>query len=211
MVKIKFKQGPHFKNLLLIKHVYSTCRSGLKEAKDAVESGVIECPDHEYNDMIKMIEKCGGIQVEEMKPLPNDTVDMQSKKENVAAIRIVPSEYEEGLAIRSEIPVEKHVFQTLNDYPSLWQFVTNQIPFICGLTQLQKCGNGENGYCSLLAARIPANRDTVEEITSLSKVVRDVHAEMISTILKFHNLVERFKPFIDDVEVEARTNSDARR
>lgn len=214
MVKIKFKEGPHFNRLLLVKYVYNVCDvASIKEANEMVKSGVIKCLDSDCNITIKEIAKCGGIQIEaeEMKPLPDDTANVKSKKENVAAIRIVPSEYEEGLAIRSEIPVEKHVFQTLNDYPSLWQFVTNQMPFICGLTQLQKCGNGENGYCSLLAARIPANRDTVEEITSLSKVVRDVHAEMISTILKFHNLVERFKPFIDDVEVEARTNSDARR
>lgn len=205
MVKIKFKEGPQFVRVPLVKYVYNACDvASIREANEMVKSGVIKCLDSDCDNTIKEIVKCGGIQIEvgEMKPLPDNNIDVKSKKENVPAIRIVP--YEEGVAIRSEIPVEKHVFKTLSDYSSLWQFVTNQIPFICELIQLQ---NGEDEYCSLLAIKTPVNCNTLDEITSLSKVVRDVHAEMISTILKFHNLVEKFKPFIDDVTVEAGSDS----
>ena len=206
MIQIKFKEGPQFKKLQFVRHVSELCGIPIIDADKMVKSGTIVCSDYEYNDIIKVIAECGGIRIEEMKPLPDDTTNMQSKKENIAAIRIVSSEYEEGLVTQSEIPVEKHVFQILKDHTSLWQFVTNQMPFICGLIQLQ---NGEDEYCSLLAAKIPENRNTIEEITSLSKVVRDVHAEMISTTLKFHNLVEKFKPFIDDATFEnVETRSD---
>lgn len=206
MVKIKFKEGPQFVKLPLVKYVYNACDvASIREASEMVKSGVIKCLDSDCDNTIKEIVKCGGIQIEvvKMKPLPDDTASVQSKKENVAAIRIVPYS-EKEIAIRSEIPIQKHVFQTLKNYPSLWQFVTNEIPFICGLIQLQ---NGEDEYCSQLAVRVPVNRNTLVEINSLSKAVRDVHAEMISTILKFHNLTERFKPFIDDVEVEAGSDS----
>lgn len=211
MVKIKFKEGPHFNRLLLVKYVYNICDvASIKEANEMVKSGVIKCLDSDCDITIKEIAKCGGIQIEaeEMKPLPDDTANTQSEKKNVAAIRIVPSGYEEGLAIQSEIPVEKYVFQTLNDNSSMWQFVIDKMPFICRLTQQRiQLQNGEEEYRSLLAARTPANRNTIDEITSLSKVVRDVHTEIISTVCKFHNLAEKFKPFIDDVEVETGSNS----
>lgn len=211
MVKIKFKEGPHFEKLLLVKYVCQTLGLSLKEGKEAVDSGVIECPDHEYNNAVKKIAECGGIQICEQKPLPDNTASVQvsmptkSKKENVPVIRIVPSEYEGGLAIESVIPVDNHVFQTLSNHPSIWHSVIDQIPFVCGITQFQ---NGEDEHYSLLAARVPVNHNTIDEITSLSKVVRDVHTEIISTIYRFRNLARKFNPFIDDVNVEARTNSD---
>lgn len=215
MVKIKFKEGPHFEKLSLIKYVYQECRTpentypSLREAKQMVESGVIECPEPEYHDVIKMIEQCGGIQICEQKPLPDNTanvqVDMSTEPKKANAIYIVPSTHEGGLAIESRISVGKYVFQTLNDNPSLRSFIIDQMPFICRLTQFKE---GENEYCSLLSAKIPVNHNTVDEITALSKVVRDVHTEIISTIYRFRNLARKFNPFIDDVDVETRTNSD---
>lgn len=238
MVEIRFKPGAQFNKIQLVKYVFKTLNiSFLKDAKALVESGVIRCPDHEYHNTIKMIEECGGIVIandetntscarrlyahilgptgfDGSRSLSNAIADAQvtmlnkSEKKNVPTIRIVPSGYEEGLAIQSEIPVEKYVFQTLNDYSSLWQFVTNQMPFICGFTQQRiQLQNGEEEYRSLLGARISTNRNTIDEITSLSKVVRDVHTEIISTILKFHNLAEKSKPFIDDAPVETRSDS----
>lgn len=218
MVEIRFKEGTQFNRLQLVKHLYERCdfSCSLKEVNNMVKSGVIKCQNREYDDVINMIVEHGGCVItnDGIRLLPN-TIDSaqvtmlnKSKKKNVPAIRIVPSGYEEGLAIQSEIPVEKYVFQTLNDYHSLWQFVTNQMPFICGFTQQRiQLQNGEEEYRSLLGARISTNRNTVDEITSLSKVVRDVHAEMISTVLKFHNLTEKFKPFIDDAPVETRSDS----
>lgn len=207
MVEIRFKQGTQFNKIQLIKYVFEELDiSSLKDAKALVESGVIKCPDHEYNNVIKAIERYGGIQICEQKPLPDDIVDTQLKKKNTPAIRIVPSEYEGGLAIESVIPVGNHVFQTLSNHPSIWHSVIDQMPFVCGITQFQ---NGEDEHYSLLAARIPVNHNTIDEITSLSKVVRDVHTEIISTIYRFRNLAKKLNPFIDDVNVEARTNSNS--
>lgn len=179
----------------------------------SIQTGRLMIPNREYDNAIKTIVEHGGCVITDdgIRLLPN-TIDSaqvsmlltKSKKKNVPAIRIVPSEYEGGLAIESVIPIENHVFQTLSNHPSIWHSVIDQMPFVCGITQFQ---NGEDGHYSLLAAKIPVNHNTIDEITSLSKVVRDVHTEIISTIYKFHNLAKKFNQFIDDAPVETRSDS----
>lgn len=215
MVEIKFKEGTQFNRTPLVKYLFERCNiSSLKEANEMVKSGHLTIPDLEYDNAIKTIVEHGGYVITDdgIRLLPN-TIDSaqvsmlvtKSKKKNVPAIRIVPSEYEGGLAIESVIPVDNYVFQTLSNHPSIWHSVIDQMPFVCGITQFQN--GGEDEHYSLLAARIQVNHNTVDEITSLSKVVHDVHTEIISTIYRFRNLAKKFNSFIDDVEVETRLDN----
>ncbi len=202
MVEIRFKQGTQFNKLRLMKYVYEELNiSSLKEAKAVVESGVIKCPDHEYNNAIKRIAECGGIQICEQKPLPAK----EEKVRHKPSISVKPNKNKTGLIIESCVPISEHTFQDLEKNYWAWVQIANSIPFIVRLTQL--CEKETNEFRSLLAVEVPESHNTINEIVSLSKIVDDIHAGIIGTVYKFHSLTEKFNPFIDDVEVEAGSDS----
>ena len=208
MTKVTFKNVKS--KLELVKKVKDILDLRLADARNAVDSGIIDFPDDKFNDIVGAIRSCGGEIIQSVEdvvlPAKRDALDMflesllsGASKDRVNETRVVVNCAQE-VVIVSNISISERLYQRLVIIKAdELKEVQKHIRLVAGLNLVPGTDKMEPTSC--LAVRVPFHHNTTEEIKVLSDVARTIHETILDAASKtavFDNIEKDLKPFYDD-------------
>lgn len=217
MTKVTFKNVKS--KLELVKKLKAILDLKLADARNAVDSGVIDFPDDKYNDIVGAIQSCGGVIInvsalpmQLSKTLAPDDANpiealarvlnlRKNKDSRVNETRVV-SNIAEELVIISSISISERLYQMLMaTKTSELKELQKHIRLISGFNLIPAMDKSKIDPISQLAIRVPEKHNTTEEIVTLSEIVTNIHETVLEAACKtmvFDNFEKDLKPFYDE-------------
>lgn len=182
-MKIKFNPGDH--KVQMAKAIIDTLHLGLKEAKDAVEAGEVECPDDKYDTLCQVITEAGGVLFKDEKQLDNiDDAPFENNEDDGINDTFVMSKDSDVLVIESRISISMRLYEHLMICSKdELRILKQNIPLVMEFRQMYKVDK-ENSATSVLAIRVPQNHNSIETVTALAAIATMIHEVVLKATSK---------------------------
>lgn len=183
-MKIKFNPGDY--KLQMVKAIKDALHLGLKEARDAVEAGEVECPDDKYDTLCQVITENGGtIVVKDKKQLDNiDDAPFENNEDDGINDVFVMSKDSDVLVIESRISISMRLYEHLMICSKdELRILKQNIPLVMEFRQMYKVDK-ENSATSVLAIRVPQNHNSIETVTALAAIATMIHEVVLKATSK---------------------------
>lgn len=217
MTKVTFKNVKS--KLELVKKLKAILDLKLADARNAVDSGVIDFPDDKFNDIVGAIQSCGGVIIETnalpmqlqkiIAPADANPIEALAKVLNlrknednrINETRVVSNVAKE-LVIVSSISISERLYQMLmTTKASELKELQKHIRLVAGFNLIPARDKSKIDPISQLAIHVPEKHNTTEEIVTLSEIITNIHETVLEAACKtmvFDNIEKDLKPFYDE-------------
>lgn len=217
MTKVTFKNVKS--KLELVKKIKAILDLKLADARNAVDSGVIDFPDDKFNDIVGAIQSCGGVIIETnalpmqlqkiIAPADANPIEALAKVLNlrknednrINETRVVSNVAKE-LVIVSSISISERLYQMLmTTKASELKELQKHIRLVAGFNLIPARDKSKIDPISQLAIHVPEKHNTTEEIVTLSEIITNIHETVLEAACKtmvFDNIEKDLKPFYDE-------------